>query len=61
MIYFLRLSRLDDLADVHHRHAIANVFDHAEIMRDEQIGQMQFLLQFEQQVKDLGLNRNVER
>ena len=34
---------------------------HAEIVRDEQHRQMQPVLQIEQQVDDLGLNRDVER
>ena len=32
---------LDDLAEVHHRHAIADVLDHGEIVSDEDVGQPQ--------------------
>ena len=55
------VSALDQLADVHHRHAITNVADDGEIMRDEQIGQLEFLLQFLQQIEDLRADRHVER
>src|SRR6516162_2567510 len=32
---FLRI--LDDLAEIHHRHAVADMLDHRESMRDEEI------------------------
>ena len=34
---------------------------HAEVVRDEQVGQVQLVLQVLQQVEDLGLDRHVER
>ena len=52
---------LDNLAEVHYRHAIADVLDHAQVVRDEQISEFQLLLQVLQQVDDLRLDRNVER
>ena len=36
----------DDLAKVHNRHAMADVLDDAQIVRDKEIGQMHLLLQF---------------
>ena len=29
---------LDDLAEVHHRHAVADALDHRHVVRDEQVG-----------------------
>src|SRR5262245_54202569 len=52
---------LDDLAEIHHRHTVANVLDHPQVMRDEQEGETKLLLQIEQHVQDLGLDRYVER
>ena len=52
---------LDQLADVHHRHAVADVLDHAQVVGHEQVGQPELLLQILEQVQDLGLDRDVQR
>ena len=52
---------LDDAAQVHHRHAVADVAHHREVVRDEQVRQMQPLLQLHQHVDHLRLDRHVER
>ena len=52
---------LDDLSQIHHGDAVADVLDQPQIVRDEQIGQRQPLLQIHQQVDDLRLHRHVER
>jgi hypothetical protein len=44
---------LDDLAQVHHRHAVADALDHRHVVRDEQEGDAELGLQVEQQVDDL--------
>ena len=46
---------------IHHRDAAADVLDQPQVVRDEQIGQLQPLLQIHQQVDDLRLHRHVER
>ena len=56
-----RLAHLDDPSQIHHRDPAADVLDQAEIVRDEQVGQLQSLLQFHQQIHDLRLHRDVER
>jgi len=53
--------KLDHLAHVHHRHAVADALDHAEVMRDKQVRQPEPFLQLEQQIQDLRLDRHVER
>ena len=58
-----RLGRadLDHLAEIHHRDAMRDVADQAQIVRDEHHGQLQPLLQLQQQVDDLRLHRDIER
>ena len=52
---------LDDPADIHDRHAVADVLDHAEVVADEQVGQPELLLQVLQQVQGLGPDADVQR
>ena len=52
---------LHDPAEVHHRHPVGDVLHHRQVVRDEQVGQPELLLQVLQQVQDLGLDRHVER
>ncbi|CUJ66849.1 Uncharacterised protein [Achromobacter ruhlandii] len=51
---------LDDLAQVHHRHAVADALDHRHVVRDEQERHAQLALQVQQQVDDLRLDRHVQ-
>ena len=53
-------TELDDLAQVHHRHPVADVPDHRQLVGDEQVGQVELLLQVFHQVDDLRLDRDVE-
>ncbi|CUK21701.1 Uncharacterised protein [Achromobacter sp. 2789STDY5608615] len=52
---------LDDLAQVHHRHAMADPLDNRHVVRDEQERHAQLALQVQQQVDDLRLDRHVQR
>ena len=52
---------LDDLAQVHHRHAVADALDHRHVVRDEEVGHAELLLQIEQQVDDLRADGHVQR
>ena len=58
-----RLGRrhFDEPAAIHHGHAIADLAHQPQIVRDEEIGQAEALLQIEQQIDDLRLHRHVER
>ena len=56
-----RGRELDDLAEIHHRHAVGDVLDDREVVRDEQVGEPAIALQILQQVDDLRLHRDVER
>src|ERR1700677_2679529 len=57
---FVAGGDLDDLAQVHNRDALTNVLDHAQVVRDKEIGQLEVVLQVLEQIDDLRLNRNVE-
>ena len=52
---------LDDLAEIHHRHAMRDVLDNGEIVADEQQREAELPLQVLQQIDDLRLDRDVER
>src|SRR6185295_15430884 len=56
-----RLALLDDAAKIHDRDAVADMFDDAQIMRDEYIREPELCLQIHQKIQDLRLDRNVER
>jgi hypothetical protein len=51
----------DDLAEVHHRHPLSNLADHAEIMGDEEDPDSRLLTQFAKQGHDRCLRRGVKR
>ena len=55
------VRQLDDLAEIHHRHAMRHVLDDGEVVADEQQRQAELVLQIDQQVDDLRLHRHVER
>ena len=48
-----RRRLLDDLAEVHDRHAVGDVAHHGQIVGDEQQRQIHVALQFQQQIDDL--------
>ena len=51
---------LDNAAQIHHGQVIADVFDHGQIVGDEQVCQMQFVLKVLQEIDDLRLNGNIQ-
>ena len=52
---------LDHAAGVHHGDAVAGLRGHADVVRDDHLGDAQLLAQPEEQVEDLGLDGHVER
>ena len=60
LVEFFAGCQLHDLAEVHHCHAVADVPDHGEVVRNEEVGQMELALQLFEQVDDLRLNGNVK-
>ena len=57
----LSVSQLDQFAQVHHGHAIRNMPDRSQVMRDKQVSQILFALEFRQQIHDLRLDGNIKR
>ena len=57
----MAVADLNDPAEIHHRHPVAQVPYHREVVPDKQVGQSELRLQFGQQVDDLRLDRHVER
>src|SRR6266542_2663238 len=55
-----RLGQLHHLSDIHDRYAIADVLDHTQVMRHEQIRQAKPFLKLQEEVENLRLNRDVE-
>ena len=53
--------QLDDLAEVHDRDPVGDVADDGEVVGDEEVGQVELLLQLDEQVEHLRLDRDVER
>ena len=54
-------AHLHDFPQIHHRDPAADVPDQAQVVRDEEIRQLQSLLQVHEQVDDLCLHGDVER
>src|SRR4029434_10824312 len=57
---FCRAS-LDDLSVIHHGHFIRQILHDAEVVCDEQVGEIQFSLKLLEQVDDLRLHGYVQR
>ena len=53
-------SQLHNLASIHHRHALAHLADHTEIVGDEQQGRTSLSLHLLDQRKDLCLDGHVQ-
>ena len=51
---------LDQFAVLEDGDLIADVFDHGEVMRDEEVGEIEFFLQIHQEIDDLGLHRDIQ-
>src|SRR3954453_12105477 len=60
-VQVLALRKLDDLAQVHHGHAVAHVPDDGQAVRDEDDREAELALEVGEEVEDLGLDRDVER
>src|SRR4029077_13912536 len=51
---------LDDLSQIHDEHAIGNVPDDVEVVRDEEVGEAEVLLEAGGQVQDLRVDRDAQ-
>ena len=55
-----RRSELDDLTQVHDGDPVGDVANDTEVVRDEQVGEIELVLKLGEQIEYLGLNRDVE-
>ncbi|MNL86121.1 hypothetical protein D3C87_2146960 [compost metagenome] len=60
LVYVVLGAHLDEVAQIHHTQPVTDKFNHAQIMGNKNIGQIQLLLQLVHQIQHLGLNRNVQ-
>jgi len=51
----------DDVTEIHDSDAAAEMFDHGQVMGDEEVGQAAFFLEVLQEVDHLRLHRDIER
>jgi hypothetical protein len=61
VVEIVRGRELHDLPQVHHRDPVRDVPDDREVVRDEEVRELEVLLQLLHQVDDLRLDRDVER
>ncbi len=53
-------AQLYQAAQVHNTNAVGNMFYHGQVVGDKQVSKVVFLLQFNKQVNNLGLDGNVQ-
>jgi hypothetical protein len=61
LVEAVAVGELGDVAEVHHRDPVGDVPDDREVVRDEQVGEVEVLLEVLEEVDDLGLDGHVER
>ena len=54
-------SRFDDFSPTEDHDLIADMLDDGEVVRDEEVGQAELLLQVLEEIDDLGLHADIER
>src|SRR6266481_10144863 len=54
-------AQLDDLAEIHHHHTVAEILHDIEVVADEEVGEAELGLEIDQHVQHLRLDRLVER
>src|SRR6266478_4590593 len=50
----------DDFPAIHHQHVVADVFDHGEIVGDEEVGELELVLEILKKVHDLRLDGDIQ-
>ncbi len=56
----LRFAELDDAAEIHDGDAVAHMAHHAQIVADEQAGEIELAAQLQEQIEDLRLDGDIE-
>ena len=53
-------GNLNHTSQIHDYDPVADMFNHAEVMADEQIGQIHVVFQVHEQIEDLGLDGHIQ-
>ena len=61
LVEAVAVGQLHDVTEVHHRDAVGDVPDDRQVVRDEDVGDAELVLDVLEQVDDLRLDRHVER
>ena len=54
------VGHLDDAAEVHDGDAVAEVFHHSQVVRDEEVGEAEVFLEVVEKIENLRLNGNIQ-
>ena len=54
------VSHLNNTSEIHHRDPVADMLDHGEVVANEHIGQLEFVLEVHQEIDNLCLDRHVQ-
>src|SRR5680860_1330434 len=57
----MRFRQFYELAHVHNRNSVADVFNGTQVVRNQEVGHTMIQLETLEQVEDLGLHRHIER
>ena len=57
----LRVGELDDSSEIHHRDTRADLSHHGQVVRDEDVREVELRLERAEQVEDLRLNGDIQR
>jgi len=60
LVNLVAFGDFDDLAQVHDRDAVTDMLNYPEVMGNEEVGEMHRLLEFLQEIDDLGLNGDIQ-
>jgi hypothetical protein len=58
---FAPVACLHNGAEIHDGNPVAHVLDNAEVVADHDVGEAERFLQFQQQIDDLGTDRDIQR
>ena len=61
LVQILGRSHLDDLAEIHDRHAITHVLDDRQVVSDEEVREAEVPLEIPEKIDHLGLDGYIER
>ena len=60
IINLFAVGKLNDFSEIHHCDPVTEIFYHPQIVRDEQVGDIQLFFQVQQKIDDLSLYGNIQ-